>query len=77
MKPICVNKLLLLFFIDQEVLCYYKNMLYEAKCIKQRMLKDEANFLVHYIGWKTRWNEWVTEDLLLPVNDVNLDLMKR
>jgi len=52
--------------------CYYGSLLYEAKCLKRRMSSDGiAEYFIHYIGWKKRWNEWVEQCRVLVVNDIN------
>ncbi|XP_050434141.1 uncharacterized protein LOC126842233 [Adelges cooleyi] len=59
------------------VLCYHRSMLYEAKCLKRRIGPDgELNYYIHYIGWKTKWDEWVHDDRVLSVNEFSLDHMK-
>lgn len=30
-----------------------------------------AEYFIHYIGWKKRWNEWVEQCRVLVVNDIN------
>jgi len=60
------------------VLAYFKNLLYEAKCMKRRTTNDqEKQYFIHYKGWKTTWDEWVDEDELLEINDINLGHQQR
>lgn len=34
-------------------------------------------YYIHYKNWKKRWDEWVDEEDLLEVNDINLGHMER
>ncbi|KAE9584535.1 hypothetical protein Lal_00021748 [Lupinus albus] len=59
----------------EKVLAFYKHQIYEAKVEKAESRKNKWKYHVHYIGWNTKWNEWVNEDQLLKHTQENL--MKR
>ncbi|CAF1157569.1 unnamed protein product [Didymodactylos carnosus] len=55
---------------NEHYLCYHGLLLYEAKCIDQRM-KDNyrPEYKLHYCGWSTNWDEWVDEQRLVKIDD--------
>ncbi|CAH1732720.1 uncharacterized protein LOC114132806 [Aphis gossypii] len=66
------------FAQGDNVLAYFQNLLYEAKCMKRRLTDDgEKQYFIHYKGWKTTWDEWVDEDELLEINEINLGHQQR
>lgn len=59
------------------MLCFYGLILYEAKCLKrQKSPTGLSVYLIHYKGWKNRWDEWVFDDRLLDVNEKNMKTME-
>lgn len=53
--------------------CYYGNLLYEVKCLKHRIADDGVlEYLIHYTGFKSKFDEWVDRDRLLEINDTNV-----
>ncbi|UYV84121.1 MORF4L1 [Cordylochernes scorpioides] len=76
-KPIEVGDTSRFKYQDQEkVLCLYRSLLYEAKCLKRRLEDDEPKYFVHYCGWNKNWDEWLTESQILKFNDNNLRILK-
>lgn len=57
------------FIPDQRVLCsdvnnadhYYEAIIRRVKCVSE----EEWSFYVHYQGWNSRWDRWVSEKELL------------
>lgn len=79
-------------FVDGEkLLCYHGPLLYEAKCMKSRLLPEKERdklkdppasgpvlqYLVHYQGWNKNWDEWVLENRILKINPDNLAMKER
>lgn len=31
----------------------------------------KGSYYVHYQGWKKRWDEWVSPDRIMPINEEN------
>lgn len=31
--------------------------------------RDRVEYLVHYKGWSDKWDEWVSEERVMPKND--------
>lgn len=65
------------FLLGDNVLCYYRNMLYEGKCIKQRKIDGVIEYYIHYKNFSSRFDEWVDSNQVLEVNEINLGHMKR
>jgi mortality factor 4-like protein 1 len=42
------------FSVDERVLCFHHDMLYEAKVLKNRPTEDKESwqYMIHYKGWK-------------------------
>lgn len=57
---------------DDNVLSFHGPLLYPAKIKKVEVKKGVASYFVHYNGWNTKWDDWVDDSRLLPINDVNL-----
>lgn len=38
---------------------------------------DVDMYLLHYKGWKNKWDEWVAKDRIMEVNEHNIQLMKQ
>jgi len=57
--------------VGELVFCYQGFLIYEAKI--QGIKPEGTSFLydVHYRGWNKTWDEWVVEDRLLRINEVN------
>lgn len=53
-----------------KVFAYHQNHLYEAK-VQQKETNDdgETHYFVHYHGWAKKWDEWVSPDRIMPIND--------
>lgn len=39
--------------------CSFRSVFYPAKIIKIDLERSAAPYLIHYQGWKKRWDEWV------------------
>ncbi len=52
--------------------------MYEAKIIDLRIepgkKADDAQYLVHYKGWKSSWDDWVTHDRIRKFTEDNKQL---
>ncbi|KAI9595955.1 MRG-domain-containing protein [Syncephalis fuscata] len=72
----------LVFAKDQNVLCFHGPLLYEAKVLEAEWWEgredadDGPYYLVHYKGWKQRWDEWVQETRIMEINEENLGKQK-
>lgn len=64
-----------LFQTDERVLCFSGPLLYDAKILDVDGDKD-VKYLVHYKGWKDRYDEWVPEERVLKYNAENLKTME-
>lgn len=51
------------------ILGFHRKQLYAGMAIKRRRRDDAWQYLVHYNGWGTKYDEWVNEDLLYPDTD--------
>lgn len=80
------------FTDGEKLLCYHGPLLYEAKCMKSRLIPEKEKdklkdlpvsagpvlqYLVHYQGWNKNWDEWVLESRILKINPDNLALKER
>ncbi|KAH6645936.1 chromo domain-like protein [Truncatella angustata] len=71
------------FAKDEKVLCFHGDLMYEAKITEVRSASDptntnfatikadDAQYKVHYKGWKSSWDDWVTQDRIRKFNDDN------
>ena len=75
-------------FVEKErVLCYEPDLtkarvVYDAKILKvenadNRKNPREFHYLVHFQGWSSTWDRYVTEEFLLKTNDKNRELQKK
>ena len=73
------------FAEGEKLLCYHGPLLYEAKCLKSRPVPEKTRlekelaegtleYLVHYQGWKKKWDEWLLETRILKINSDSLAL---
>lgn len=63
---------------DEKVLCFHGDLMYEAK-INQVSLKagqkpEDAQYHVHYTGWKASWDDWVSQDRMRKYTEENKQL---
>ncbi|KAI1873512.1 hypothetical protein JX265_005134 [Neoarthrinium moseri] len=68
---------------DEKVLCFHGDLMYEAKITDIRSAADPANtnvatikaddaqYKVHYKGWKSSWDDWVLQDRIRKFTDDN------
>ncbi|KAI0203130.1 MRG-domain-containing protein [Astrocystis sublimbata] len=63
---------------DEKVLCFHGDLMYEAKIIDVRVepgkKADDAQYRIHYKGWKASWDDWVTHDRIRKLTDDNRQL---
>ncbi|KAK8107324.1 Histone acetylase complex subunit [Apiospora kogelbergensis] len=74
------------FAKDEKVLCFHGDLMYEAKITDLRSASDHANtnpqtikaddaqYRVHYKGWKASWDDWVAQDRIRKFTDDNKTL---
>jgi len=48
--------------VDEKILAYHRNMLYEAKVIDRKLVAGKPHYFIHYKGWNVKWDEWVLDD---------------
>lgn len=60
------------FYQGEKVLAFFKNHVYPAKVQKVEVRLKEWRFFVHYLGWKKKWDEWVSMDCLMKLTEENL-----
>ncbi|RKO83514.1 MRG-domain-containing protein [Blyttiomyces helicus] len=67
----------LAFAENELILCFHGPLLYEAKVLECDYWEVEENgeegphYLVHYQGWKAKWDEWVPESRVMKLTDEN------
>lgn len=61
---------------DERVLCFHHEMLYEAKILDVQPASDGDgwSYKIHYKGWKSSWDDWVSQDRIRKFTDENKDL---
>ncbi|KAF2964799.1 hypothetical protein GQX73_g8764 [Xylaria multiplex] len=63
---------------DEKVLCFHGDLMYEAKIIDLRIepgkKPDDAQYRIHYKGWKSSWDDWVTHDRIRKLTEDNKQL---
>jgi mortality factor 4-like protein 1 len=71
------------FAKDEKVLCFHGDLMYEAKITEVRSAADHSNtnvatikaddaqYRVHYKGWKASWDDWVSQDRMRKYTDDN------
>lgn len=74
------------FSKDEKVLCFHGDLMYEAKITDlrsasdptntnpQSIKADDAQYRVHYKGWKASWDDWVSQDRIRKFTDDNKQL---
>jgi len=56
---------------SEKILAYHQSLIYEAKIIKKETRGEQEMFLIHYQGWKDRWDEWVDSSRIMKYNNEN------
>ncbi|KAI2631657.1 MRG-domain-containing protein [Xylaria nigripes] len=63
---------------DEKVLCFHGDLMYEAKIIEVKVESgkkaEDAQYRIHYKGWKASWDDWVTHDRIRKLTDDNKQL---
>ncbi|KAI1275826.1 MRG-domain-containing protein [Xylaria sp. FL0933] len=63
---------------DEKVLCFHGDLMYEAKIIDLRVepgkKAEDAQYRIHYKGWKSSWDDWVTHDRIRKLTEDNKQL---
>ena len=57
------------FELDKPILGFHKKQLYAGKALKRRRRGDTWQYLMHWNGWGSKYDEWLNEDLLYPDTD--------
>ncbi|KAF7507334.1 hypothetical protein GJ744_010651 [Endocarpon pusillum] len=80
MAPVTAGLVLPAYQALEKVFCFHLELMYEAKIIGEPKRKDPNDptspwmYLVHYKGWKTTWDDWVSEDRLRKLTEDNREL---
>ncbi|KAI2632191.1 MRG-domain-containing protein [Hypoxylon sp. NC1633] len=63
---------------DEKVLCFHGDLMYEAKIIevavKPGQKPEDAQYQIHYKGWKASWDDWVSQDRIRKFTEDNKQL---
>ncbi|KAI1457852.1 MRG-domain-containing protein [Annulohypoxylon moriforme] len=63
---------------DEKVLCFHGDLMYEAKImevsVKPGQKPEDAQYRIHYRGWKASWDDWVSQDRIRKFTDDNKQL---
>ncbi|KAI1780864.1 MRG-domain-containing protein [Hypoxylon cercidicola] len=63
---------------DERVLCFHGDLMYEAKIIevtvKSGQKPEDAQYRIHYKGWKASWDDWVSQDRIRKFTEENKQL---
>merc|ERR1719242_357825 len=64
---------------EEKSIVYYKGLLYSAKVIDKSKAFEggKKKYLVHYLGWKKQWDEWVGAERIFESTDVVLHIQKK
>lgn len=54
------------FELATPLLGFHRKQLYAGKAVKRRRRGEAWQYLVHYNGWGSKYDEWLNEDLLYP-----------
>ncbi|XP_051846994.1 mortality factor 4-like protein 1 [Antechinus flavipes] len=56
----------------ERVLCFHGPLLYEARCVRVAAEERAPIYLIHYMGWNKKWDEWVSESRILEYSPANV-----
>ncbi|KAI8625780.1 MRG-domain-containing protein [Xylariaceae sp. FL1651] len=63
---------------DEKVLCFHGDLMYEAKIIEVKVepgkKAEDAQYRIHYKGWKASWDDWVSHDRIRKLTEDNKQL---
>ncbi|XXG97328.1 ATP citrate lyase subunit 1 [Hypoxylon texense] len=63
---------------DEKILCFHGDLMYEAKItevsVKPGQKPEDAQYRVHYTGWKASWDDWVSQDRIRKYTEENKQL---
>ncbi|KAI1802584.1 chromo domain-like protein [Daldinia bambusicola] len=66
------------FAKDEKVLCFHGDLMYEAKImevsVKSGQKPEDAQYRIHYKGWKASWDDWVSQDRIRKFTEDNKQL---
>ena len=75
------------YSVNERVLCYEPDLtkarvVYDAKILKvegtdHKKNSKEFHYLVHFQGWSSTWDRYVTEEFLLKVSAQNRELQRK
>lgn len=60
------------FSEGEAVLAYHGPRIYEAKVLKAELRGTDWAYLIHYLGWSKKWDEWMGGDRLLKKTEENI-----
>jgi mortality factor 4-like protein 1 len=60
------------FAVGSDVLSYHGPLLYPARIKEVEFKKGAPRYFIHYQGWNAKWDDWVDQDRLLPINEENV-----
>lgn len=49
----------------EKVFCFHGPLLYEGKIQKIKVKDKIAKYFIHYSGWNSKWDEWVSESRIM------------
>jgi len=58
------------FAYGEKVYCDLGEIVYEGKVERRRA--HNSSYLVHYLGWNKTWDEWLPEEKLFKIEDVDI-----
>jgi len=59
-----------------KVFCFHGPLLYEGKVQKVKLKEKLPKYFVHYSGWNTKWDEWVTESRMMEYSEETIKKQK-
>eukprot|EP01104_Vermistella_antarctica_P018590 TRINITY_DN6943_c0_g1_i2.p1 TRINITY_DN6943_c0_g1~~TRINITY_DN6943_c0_g1_i2.p1 ORF type:complete len:337 (-),score=56.77 TRINITY_DN6943_c0_g1_i2:30-1040(-) len=65
-----------MYSIGEQVLARQGALIYPAKILHIKNVDDQLLYMVHYVGWRSRWDEWVGTLRLLKDNEVNRETQR-
>ncbi|GAM23719.1 hypothetical protein SAMD00019534_068940 [Acytostelium subglobosum LB1] len=68
---------------NERVLVHHQGKIYEAKVLKvehtdtNNKRKRNTLYLIHYQGWKDKYDEWIDSSKMLKLNEKNKELQRK
>lgn len=64
------------YLTDEKILCFWGPLLFEGKCIDSEEVEVDSHVIVrykvHYMGWNSKHDEWVTDARILKHTPENV-----